>query len=311
MVSRLPSLTALRAFEAAARHMSFQAAADELAVTPAALSFQIKGLEEALGEPLFLRRPRRVELTPAGRALAPEASRAFEALRVGWLAAQRVHDKRRLTVTAGPAFTTKWLAHSLGRFSEAHPDIELRFVATLEKLDFARDGIDLAVRFGLDDDAGLYSRHFYAEHILPVMRPEIAARAMTPEALLRETLIREESLDFLPVPPTWERWFDEAGVAVSAVPPGASFTQADHAIDAAQEGAGVALARLSVARHALRAGLLVAPFKLILSVSARYRFVCPAGAETRPPVAAFIAFFTEEAALDAALLKRRRSVFIG
>lgn len=311
MPTRLPSLTALRAFEAAARHLSFTAAADELAVTPAALSFQIKGLEEALGSPLFVRRARAMELTPAGRALAPDAARAFEALRMGWLAAQRVHDTRRLTVTAGPAFTTKWLAPSLARFNQAHPEIELRFVATLARLDFVRDGVDLAVRFGLGRDEDGFSRHFYDEHVLPVMRPEIVARVVKPEALLHETLIRDESLDFLAVPPTWERWLSEAGVAVTGAPPGPSFTQADHALDAAQEGAGITLARMSVARHALRSGSLVAPFPLVLSLSAHYRFVCPAGEEVRPAVRAFMDFFAAEGAGDAPLLDGRTVRFIG
>lgn len=310
-MARLPSLTALRAFEAAARHLSFSAAADELAVTPAALSFQIKGLEEALGAPLFVRRARAVELTPAGRALAPEAARGFEALRIGWMAAQRAHDTRRLTVTTGPAFTTTWLAPALGRFNAAHPDVELRIVATLAKLDFVRDGIDLAVRFGLDDDAGLFSRHFYDEHILPVMRPEMAARIDTPAALLDEILIRDESIDFLPVAPTWERWFRASGVEVSEAPHGPSFSQADHAIDAAQEGAGVALARMSVARHALRTGMVVAPFSVVFSVSARYRFVCPLGEEKRSRVQAFMSFFTHEAEQDGALLAGKDVHFLG
>lgn len=311
MSTRLPSLTALRAFEAAARHMSFAAAAEELSVTPAALSFQIKSLEEALGAPLFVRLTRAVELTAAGRALAPEVSRGFEALRAGWKAAQNTLSANRLTVTAGPAFTTKWLVPELGRFAAAHPDIELRFVTTLAKLDFARDGIDLAVRFGIPNDDGLFSETFYRDRILPVMRPEFAERVTEPSVLLRETLIGEESLDFLKERPDWPRWLREAGVEVPADLRVTSFTQADHAVDAALAGAGVALSRVSMARSALRAGALVAPFDLVLETPAHFRFVCPLGEEERPAVKAFRDYFHAEAAKDADLLAGRRVVRVG
>src|SRR5210317_545459 len=119
MPDRLPPLTALRAFEAAARHMSFAKAADELNVTPAALSFQIKSLEEHLGAPLFRRLNRAVELTEAGRALSPGATEGFQALSAAWRAAQRLQDEQTLTVTAGPAFTAKWLAPRLYEFAQA------------------------------------------------------------------------------------------------------------------------------------------------------------------------------------------------
>jgi len=311
MSSRLPSLTALRAFEAAARHMSFAAAAEELSVTPAALSFQIKSLEEALGAPLFVRLTRAVELTAAGRALAPETTRGFEALRAAWKAALNTLSENRLTVTAGPAFTTKWLAPELGRFAQAHPDIELRFVTTLAKLDFARDGIGLAVRFGIPDDEGLFSEHFYDDYILPVMRPEIAERVTEPAVLLRETLIGEESLDFLKERPDWPRWLAASGVEVPADVKVTSFTQADHAVDAALAGAGVALSRFSMARHALRSVALVAPFPVVLAVPAHFRFVCPVGEEERPAVRAFRDYFHAEAARDVDLLQGRHVVKVG
>ena len=148
MADRLPPLTALRAFDAAARHMSFAQAAAELNVTPAALSFQIKSLEEHLGTPLFHRLNRAVQLTEAGHALAPDAQAAFETLSAGWRAALRTQDHQSLIVTAGPAFTAKWLAPRLFEFAQAHPEIELRFSASLRIMDFARDNIDVAIRFG-------------------------------------------------------------------------------------------------------------------------------------------------------------------
>ena len=158
MVDRLPPLTALRAFEAAARHMSFAKAAGELHVTPAALSFQIKTLEEHLGQPLFRRLNRAVELTEAGRTLQPGAAEGFGALARAWRAVRRLADSSVLTVTAGPAFTAKWLAPRLFDFARAHPGIELRFSASLRIMDFDRDEIDVAIRHGTGPDPGLFSQ---------------------------------------------------------------------------------------------------------------------------------------------------------
>ena len=136
---RLPPLTALRAFEAAARHLSFAKAAEELYVTPAALSYQIKSLETDLGVQLFRRLNRAVELTEAGRLLAPGVSEGFEALKAAVRNLNRMREGRGLILTAGPAFTAKWLAPRIFRFIERRPDIEVRIVASLKKLDFRVD----------------------------------------------------------------------------------------------------------------------------------------------------------------------------
>ena len=156
MSDRLPPLTALRAFDAAARHMSFAKAAAELNVTPAALSFQIKSLEEHLGQPLFRRLNRAVALTEAGRVLAPGSADGFQTLSDAWRAARRLQDTRTLSVTAGPAFTAKWMAPRFYEFAKAHPEIELQFFAGLRIMDFDRDEIDVAIRFGYGPDPELY-----------------------------------------------------------------------------------------------------------------------------------------------------------
>lgn len=286
MSDRLPPLTALRAFEAAARHLSFAQAAEELAVTPAALSFQIKNLEEHLGAPLFRRLNRAVELTEAGVTLLPHASEGFEALRRGWRATQRIQDATTLNITAGPAFTAKWLAPKLFDFAQKHPDIDLRFTATLRLLDFDRDGVDLAIRFGTGPDPGLQSEPLYRGFITPMMRPEIAARLNTPADLLNETLIHDESLDFLQSPPDWTAWFRANGVTHPPLK-GPHFTQADHGVDMALEGGGVVMGRSSVTMTALHSGALVAPFRLALTVGAHYRLICAPGGLDRPHVARF------------------------
>lgn len=295
MTDRLPPLTALRAFEAAARHMSFAKAAEELHVTPAALSFQIKSLEEHLGQPVFLRLNRAVELTEAGRALQPGVQDGFEALKAAWRGARRVSQADTLTVTAGPAFTARWLAPRLFYFAQEHPEIELRFSASLNLADFARDEIDVAIRFGGGDDSGLYSRTVIEEWMTPMMSPSLAAEIRDPGDLRNSVLLHQDVFPFMDKAINWSTWFTAAGMGA---PPegGPRFSHADHAHDAAITGSGVVLGRYSLAERALRDGQLVAPFDLAIRLPYRYRFLCPEGQETRPHIAAFESWIMAEVA---------------
>ena len=300
MPASLPPLTALRAFDAAARHMSFARAAEELSVTAAALSFQIKSLEEHLGQPLFRRLNRAVELTEAGRALAPGAAEGFRTLAAAWATARRLQDDTTLTVTAGPAFTAKWLAPRLYEFARAHPEIELRFSASLRIMDFTRDEIDVAIRFGFGPDPGLYSLPLASEWLTPVMSPDLAERYPTPESLTEAPLIFDSSIDFLDPPVDWPAWFRAAGV--HHVPThGARFSQADHAVDAALAGAGVALGRRSLTIKDLHEKRLVAPYGLAISTKAQFRFLCPLGTEDRPTIRAFREWMLTEIAKTTAV----------
>ncbi len=295
MADRLPPLTALRAFDAAARHMSFAAAAAELNVTPAALSFQIKSLEEHLGQPLFRRLTRAVELTEAGRALAPGTADGFAALARAWRAARRVGDTTSLTVTAGPAFTAKWLAPRLFGFARAHPEVQLRLAAGLSIMDFDRDEVDVALRFGYStgDAQDLYETCLIREWMTPMATPELAAQIGSPADLAGMTLLHQDDTQFLDPPGNWAAWFRAAGMAAPEEA-GPRFSQADHALDAALGGAGVVLGRISLAQDDIRAGRLVMPFDLSLTTEAHYRFICPKGAETRPHIAAFEAWLHSE-----------------
>ena len=302
MTEQRPPLTALRAFEAAARRKSFAAAAEELNVTPAALSFQIKNLEERLGAPLFRRLNRAVELTEIGRALAPETTSAFEQLNAAWNRARRSLETRRLTVSTGPAFAGKWLAPRLGDFAHAHPEIELRIAATLNFCDFARDDVDLAIRFGRPRDDGLFSEPLTMEWAAPLARPDIAARLKRPSDLLRETLIRDESLSAVDPAINWSAWLEKAGLPGREAD-GPRFNQADHAIDFALRGGGVLLGRYSIAIDSIRSGALVAPFRIALSTPALYRVVCPKGAENRPTVKIFRAWLSSQVERDRPLLR--------
>ena len=273
--------------------MSFAQAAEELHVTPAALSYQIKALEADLGQPLFRRLNRAVELTAAGRALAPGVAEAFEILSRSWRTTRRLNETGILRVTAGPAFTSKWLAPRLFTFAQAHPEIELRFIATLRLLDFDRDEVDVAIRFGVGTDEGLYSRPLIGEWMTPMMTPEMAERIKTPADLDGAVLIHDDSLDFFETPGDWAGWCKAAGVTVDTSH-GPRFSHADHALDAAMAGTGVVLGRVSLATRALESGRLVAPFDVGLKVDAQFRFVCPKGMETRPNIAAFEAWVMEE-----------------
>lgn len=294
MSNRLPPLTALRAFDAAARHLSFAKAADELNVTPAALSFQIKSLEEHLGTPLFHRLNRAVELTEAGRQLAPGASEGFATLRAAWRSAQRVINQSSVTITAGPAFTAKWLAPRLFRFAQAHPGIDLRFSATLRVLDFDRDDVDAAIRFGLGEDKPeLFSQRVHDEWLTPMMTPELAERFSRPQDLLDAPLLHQEDTRFLNASIGWNAWCRAAGLP-EPKPGGARFSQADHAIDAAVAGGGVVLGRISLTEKDLKEGRLVAPFKTALTTEAHYRFVCPKGTEDRPQIRSILNWILSE-----------------
>ncbi|MEM7497760.1 MAG: transcriptional regulator GcvA [Pseudomonadota bacterium] len=295
MQTRLPPLTALRAFEAAARHMSFAKAAEELHVTPAALSYQIKSLEEHLDIELFRRLNRAVELTEAGRALAPRAADGFAALAEGVRAVERLKEGTALSVTAGPAFTAKWLAPRFFRFASAHQEIELRFIASLRTLDFDRDGVDVAIRFILSPPTGFYTETLIDEFVVPVASPAVAEDLREPADLLSVPLFHDDSIKFLMPTLDWTAWFEAAGLgAVPEATRGPRFSNADHTIDGAMEGGGVALARGSLAERDIAAGRLVMPFPIGLALGGQFCFVCKTGMEKDRRVATFLAWLREE-----------------
>lgn len=293
MSDHLPPLTALRAFEVAARHLSFAQAAAELHVTPAALSFQIKSLEAHLGQSLFHRLNRAVELTEAGRTLAPGTSEGFDALTAAWRRTKRLQNNQSLTVTAGPAFTAKWLAPRLFEFARKHPDIDLKFSASLKIVDLVRDDVDVAIRFGYGPYPGAYALRLRHEWFTPVMTPDFAARYPTPASLREAPLIIDESVSFLRPRCDWSAWFRANGMDFTPQH-GLRFSQADHAVDAAFAGSGIVLGRKSMIIKDVYDGRLVAPFPLAIQTKARFSFLCVEGAENRPQIRAFRDWMLEE-----------------
>lgn len=251
---RLP-LNALRAFEAAARHQNLTRAANELCVSQAALSHQIKALEQQLGTSLFHRLPRGVALTDEGAALAPVLGEAFDRIAA---TLERFADGRYrevLSVGVVGTFATGWLLPRLPAFHAAHPDIELRLSTHNNRVDLAGEGLDLAIRFGDGDWQGQIAHALMEAPFAPVCAPSMARGLRTPGDLAQLPLLRSYRVD------EWPQWFRAAGVAEVAAR-GAMFDSSLTLASAAAAGAGVALLPLPMFRQDLDAGRLVCPFPI-------------------------------------------------
>ena len=299
MSTPLPPLNSLRAFEAAARQLSFTRAAEELHVTPAALSHQIKGLEEFLGVKLFVRKTRSIELTDAGRTLYPGLHAGFGQLRQAVAGLDRIRNDNVLVISAPPGFTAKWLTPRLYRFLAANPDIDARISSTPAMVNFEADDVDVAIRNILQSEKPPETTCDKLVDIclLPVVSPrylEAHGTLTDPQDLANATLIFDESLPHIYGLPSWSDWLHEAGADSVNLSRGLRFNSADHALEAAVEGAGVLLAHYTLAHDDLRTGRLIAPFPLKLKTRRGFHFVCPLGSETRPKIAAFRAWLHEE-----------------
>src|SRR2546423_10406677 len=284
----LPPLNALKAFEAIARHLSFAKAADELHVTPAALSHQIRALESQLGLALFHRRTRAIELTDAGRLVYPGLHAGFESVRnaIGQLA--RARDGNVLVISATPGLVAKWLIPRLWRFLRAYPDIDARVSATMKLVDFSADGVDVAIRLSKQVPSDLHAEKLFEDSMLPVCAPRLVEQGLRSAAdLARFPLIHYDFATSMHAPPVWADWFPVAGLQGVDLTRGLRVNAADHALDAAVSGAGVVLSHKLIASDDVHSGRLVAPFGPELPLTSAYYFVCPKGHETRPNVRAF------------------------
>ncbi|HEV2672939.1 MAG TPA: LysR substrate-binding domain-containing protein [Aliidongia sp.] len=271
---RLPPLAALRAFEAAARHLSFRKAAAELAVTPTAISHQIRILETDLGLTLFDRHIRRVSLTAAGRALFPP-------LRDGFAGFARAIDglypqvrRVAVTLTATPLFTERLLIPSLGIFRARYPDFEIRLHASEAAVDLQGDVADAAVRYGTGPFPGLVAHPLGDERFGVLCSPTLGL--VVPADLRRVTLLHAEWHRQTERTPDWRRWAREAGADWLDVAAGPRFTDESHAIQAAIAGQGAVIASPLLLRDALASGVLVQPFGPLLQGDG-YHFVATPG----------------------------------
>ncbi len=313
MRSALPPLSALRAFEAAARHLSLTLAARELSVTAGALSHQIRGLEDFLGMKLFERRVRSIALTTAGKQLYPGLQTGFAQIREAVESLDTSHGAHVLVVSTSPGLTSKWIAPRLYRFGAAYPDIDVRISSTSANANFATDGIDLAVR-NMPIDPPLESALEFEKLVdvtyVPVCSPRLLQKygaVKNARALARLPLIHDELLSARGASPNWSDWFKAAGVDNVDLQRGLRFTSADHALDAAGESAGVLLSHDILAYDGLRTGRLVIPVKLALPAGRTFSLVWAKGRKPSPAAESFRRWIKEEAAaLDWRGIRGRR-----
>ena len=299
MRRRLPPLNALKAFEAAARSESITRAAEELSVTQGAVSQQVKALEATLGVKLFSRERQRLVITEAGREYLAVVRDALDRIAVGTERLAQRQSSGILTVSTSPDFAAKWLVYRLGRFAESHPEIDLRVSATADRVDFAREDVDLAVRHGDGRWPALDVVRLCSERLFPVCSPKLVAERngiTTASDLLEFTLLRLDDGK------TWARWFAAAGVNDPVVH-GPVLNHASMLIDAAVDGQGVALARTVLAAWDLINRRLVKPVNVSLRMSNTYWIVCPKVTSSVPRIATFRKWLLAEAAEDARRLK--------
>ena len=304
MSDRLPPLNALRAFEAAARHLSFSKAADELNVTPAAVSHQIKGLEDYFGVPLFRRMTRALLLTDAGQAALPLLRDGFDLLAEGAGRIATRHAGDVLTVSVGPSFAAKWLVPRLDRFRAAHSQIDVRIDANDDLADFRHDGVDVAVRYGSGAYPALRSDCLFDELVVPVCSPTLLTGAhpiRTPDDLRHHTLLHLDWRMEEEAAPNWRMWLLAAGLEGIDPTRGPRFNYESMVVQAAIEGHGVALADRVLVEDDLAAGRLVMPFKLSLPGPTRfcYFLVSPESTADLPKIVAFRDWILAEAAAQA------------
>lgn len=291
MSSNFPPLSALYAFEAAARNLSFKAAAEDLHVTPGAISQQIKLLEDRLGTPLFARHTRRIELTEAGRILLAPTQQAFRLLTEA-VARVRGNDQAKiLSVSLLPSFAALWFVPRLGHFRTRHPEIDVRISATPKLADVQRHDVDVVIRYGLGEYPGLHVEPLLADDLFPVCSPKLLNGPIPlrePADLARHTLLHDELRQ------EWDLWMRAAGIEGLDISRGPSFSLWDLAFQAAIAGQGVALGRSTLVGEYLRSGKLVKPFHISSHSRFGYYLVCLPERAHEPKIAALRAWLKDE-----------------
>jgi LysR family transcriptional regulator, glycine cleavage system transcriptional activator len=287
MTARLPSLNGLRAFEAAARHLSFTDAAAELNVTQTAISHQIRRLEEELGIRLFVRQKRALALTPEARDYLPGVRAAFNDLRLATERLQRRDNDHVLTVSTLASLAAKWLLPRLSAFQEAHPGIDVRITTSTALVDFKGGDVDAAIRYGRGHWPGLRSDWLTADQLFPVCspallsgdKPLLRAQDLSHHVLLHTSGAYDDD---------WRLWLTAAGLPANiSKQPGLIFDLILMTVQAAIDGYGVAVGRTTYVEGDIAKGRLVVPFKITLPADAGFYLVSPQASAEKPKLAAF------------------------
>ncbi len=280
----LPSFSAMCAFEAAARHLSFRRAAEELNLTQSAISHQVKSLEAQLGVRLFLRQARRIRLSEAGKTYLADISGLLDQMAAATGRIRGSSIAGPLHVQCLPAFASRWLLPRLNDFNARHPDIELHISTSLEPADFAGDGMDVEIRFGATGGPDLKVEPFVSSRRCPLLSPDLLATGAPlgrPGDLANYVLLHEEVGD------AWADWFAAAGARDVDTNPGPRFAHCDLELRAAVAGQGVALAFEVLAEREVAAGRLVRPFSIYLPATVMYSIVVPEAFAAQPKIEAF------------------------
>jgi LysR family transcriptional regulator, glycine cleavage system transcriptional activator len=308
MPARLPPLASLRAFEAAARHLSFAKAADELLVTPGAVSQQVKQLEDWLGLSLFRRQPKGVLLTDAGQLYGSELREVFGRILAASDRVRRQAASPVLTASMSPSLAARWLIPRLGAFRARHPDLDVRIEVNQAPTDFARENVDLAIRHGPGPSwPGLHADLLFQDVVFAVCSPrllEAGPPLHSPSDLAHFPLLHEDPwIDSLGRTHDigWSQWLAAVGAGEVDASHGLFFPQTQMSLQAALAAQGVALTNQLLAGEDLRAGRLVRPLPQEVPVGSSYWFICPEATVTQPRVAAFRAWLIEEAARERAM----------
>lgn len=294
----IPPLNPLRAFEVAARHLSFKRAAHELFVTASAVSHQVRSLEDSLGIQLFVREGNMLALTPAGRSYLPEVQQAFQQLAEA-TRRLREQDLKAVRVNVPPTFAVKWLIPRMPRFMRRFPQIDLKVSTSADMVDFAREDIDLAVRYSRGEHPGLSAELCLPVEVFPVCSPRLLAGdppLAEPADLARHTLLHDDSRYADVSNPTWAAWLEHAGVAEVDAGRGPSFWPSHLVINAAIDGLGVALAKGIWVQDDLARGTLAKPFDIVLPVPYAYYAIYPPERAEDPRVRVFLDWVREELA---------------
>lgn len=297
MFRQLPPLTALKAFEAAARHLSVSVAAEELRVTPAAVSHQIRQLEDHLGLPLFRRVGRNLVLTDAGQAGLPWIKEGFDGLAFAIDAIDALGETGLLTVSVTPSFAVKWLLPRLHRFQDRHPEIDVHVSASMQLSDFVKDGVDIAIRYGAGAYPEMIVEKLLAESVAPVCSPKLLESGLgldNAKDLALHTLLHDDSPDNDVSCPNWEMWLRAAKVDGVDASRGLRFNQSSLVLEAAILGRGIALAKETLAAQDIAEGRLVRPFETRVPVDFAYYLVAPKSKLNLPKVSYFRDWILEE-----------------